>query len=215
MGQVARPRASTGFSVDQPGAEPYDAALVGYLPSIYQLIEIMPAPRTIIATDQIPESGLLLEGHLPAEWLGDSLLDAYTATSDLELLCDIKRVGDNILVQGTLRITIAFRCSRSGGPGSHELCVDIRELLQPAESHRVQLDDEVDSDLLHREEPYLFEAGTLNLEPLIREQLVLAQDPHPVSREHTRTQSETLIVWSDNSDVVDPRWAKLKDFEIN
>ena len=178
----------------------------------------MPALRTTIATDKIPEAGMVVEGSLPADWLKESLLVAYTAASDLEVQWEVQLVGDNILIRGTLRVTLAFQCSRSGDPDSLDLLVDVCELMQPAETHTVRLSDEIDPELMDRNEPYLFEAGSLDLEPLIREQLVLAQNPHPVSQEHLQSPGTTTAerpIWTSNSDAVDPRWAKLKDLKIN
>ena len=179
-----------------------------------QLIEIMSIPSFIIPVDEIPEPGRLFEATVPGEWLRASLLDAYDPADDLSVVFEIQKVQQNVLVQGSLTLTLSFLCSRTGDAGLMEMTLRVSELFQPAESRTIKLDDGLQVEDLEGDEPYSYEGRELDLEPLIREQIVLAQDPYPAVVPAGDPDDDS-VAWSSKAHEIDPRWQKLKDFEIN
>lgn len=172
-------------------------------------------PQLIIPLDEIPTPGLRIGGDLPESWLEESLLEPYSATSPMSVEIELKRIGDNILVQGSLALSVSFRCSRTGSPDSRRLNVDVSELFQPMGSHTMNFGDtEVSSEELGTDEPFLYEGNRIDLEPFVRESLVLAQDPFPTHSDASEPK-EGAPAWSSRGDEIDPRWAKLKDLELS
>ena len=172
-------------------------------------------PQLIIPLDEIPTPGLQIGGDLPAEWLQDSLLEPYTATSPMVVEIELKRIGANILVQGTLELGVSFKCSRTGKPDKKALHIDMSELFQPMNSHTMNFRDaEVSSEELGTDEPFMYEGNRIDLEPFVRENLVLAQDPFPTHSDASEPK-EGSPAWSSRGDEIDPRWAKLKDLELS
>lgn len=177
-------------------------------------IENMKLPSLIIQVDEIPEAGKVISGDLPETWLGDTLLPPYTALEPVSLSIDVKRVEDNIWVEGKVSMRLRFECSRSLEPGEMTLNIRVRELFQPGSRDNLNLGDGLDLDDLDSDEPYVFEGGRLDLEPLIREQLVLAQPPYPVVEAAPDGSTDTPA-WSSHEQDVDPRWEELKKLTIN
>jgi uncharacterized metal-binding protein YceD (DUF177 family) len=171
-------------------------------------------PQLIIPLDEIPNPGLQIGGDLPESWLAESLLEAYTATSPMTVQIELRRVGDNILVQGTLEIGVSYKCSRTGAAHSTHFNVDMSELFQPMNSHTMSFRDTVvSSEELGTDEPFMYEGNRIDLEPFVRENLVMAQDPFPTHSEANEL-TESAIAWSSRGDEIDPRWTKLKDLEL-
>tara|TARA_Y100000994_G_C15506697_1_gene365851 strand:+ start:85 stop:615 length:531 start_codon:yes stop_codon:yes gene_type:complete len=172
-------------------------------------------PQLIIPLDEIPTPGLRVGGDLPEEWLAESLLEPYAATSPMSVEIDLKRIGDNILVQGSLELGVSFKCSRTGAPDSQQLSIEMSELFQPVNSNTMNFRDaEISSEELGSDEPFVYEGNRIDLEPFVRESLVLAQDPFPTHSEATEPK-EGSAAWSSRGDEIDPRWAQLKDLELS
>ena len=171
-------------------------------------------PQLIIPLDEIPNPGLQIGGDLPETWLTESLLEAYTATSPMAVEMELKRIGDNILVRGTLEVDVTYKCSRTGAPDSTHLSVSMSELFQPISNRTMNFRDaEVSSEELGTDEPFMYEGNRIDLEPFVRENLVMAQNPFPTHSEASEL-TEGSIAWSSRGDEIDPRWAKLKDLEL-
>ena len=171
-------------------------------------------PQLQISLDEVPEPGLRVVGDLPESWLEESLLSPYTPTGPVKVELEVRCMGGNVLVQGQMDLVVGFSCSRTGRAGTSELNVMLNELFQPAGSHTVYLGQaEVSSEDLGTDEPFVYEGNRLDLEPFVREHLVLAQDPFPTLTDATASPSG-VAAWSSRGDEVDPRWAKLKDLEL-
>lgn len=166
----------------------------------------------VVPIDEIPAAGLQIEGEMEADWLGDSLLDPYTAISPLDVSIEVLRIGDNVHVNGKLHVRLAFACSRTLEPGEMDLDVTLGELFQPADTNKMNLGSGVDSEDLEGDEPYVYDGPIIDLEPFVREQLVLAQEPYP--RIDVAEPSDEPA-WKDRADQGDPRWAKLRDVKLD
>ena len=174
----------------------------------------MKLPSLIIQVDELPEAGKVIDAELPAAWLGDTLLPPYKLLKDAVLSLEVRRVEDNVWVEGKVTLQLRFECSRTLEPGEMTINVGLSELYQPGTRTDVNLGDGLDCDDLDSDEPYVFDGGQLDLEPLIREQLVLAQPPYPVV-EAAPDDAEDTVVWSSHEQDVDPRWAELKKLTLN
>ena len=125
---------------------------------------------------------------------------------------DLTRVDEAVLVQGRCAVELAFECVRTLTPSTITLDLAVSELFEKGERSGLDLDEGIDSDDLDGDEPWIIEEGRIELEPLLRETLVLAQDPYPVV--HAAADSDTGPLWSSDPDDIDPRWAALKDIEL-
>ena len=135
--------------------------------------------------------------------------------SPLQVDLEVRRVNESVYVQGSLEVSLTFACSRTLEPGRSDLKVPVSELYQPAALHALSLGTEVEGDDLDKDEPYVYEHGRLDLEPLLREQLVLSQEPFPtVAPAPAGDGEEDPVLWSSGTDEIDPRWAKLKDIKL-
>lgn len=166
-----------------------------------------------IAVANIPDAGIALEGELPVEWVAESLMPAYEARSPLSVSMDVRRVNGSVLVQGYAAILLGFECSRTLEPSEAHLRVDFAELFVPGDKHEFSLGDGVDSDAID-DEPYTIVDGMVDLEQLVREELVLAQDPYPVAVESDDDDSDAPV-WTSTSNEVDARWAELMKLKLD
>lgn len=172
----------------------------------------MNVPSLRVAVDEIPDAGATIRGAFPPEWLGDTLLAPYEATSAVAVAIDARRVQDNVYVEGTLELTLSFHCSRTAAPGTKDFSVRVSELFQPADRNSVKLGAGLAGDHMDSAEPYTIDSRHIDLEPLIREALIMAQDPYPVLED---TDGDGGIRWQSAPGDVDPRWAKLKQVKIH
>jgi len=132
--------------------------------------------------------------------------------SDIELSVRLESVIDGVLVTGTALVQVAGECSRCLDPVSFQEEIDFQELfLHPAtDSHgRPSRDELPDGDL-----PTL-EGDLLDLEPTLRDAIVLALPIAPVCRDDCpglcplcgfRLEQDP----THQHDQVDPRWAALQ-----
>ena len=173
---------------------------------------IMNTSDLIFAVDELPEAGLVVRRSWAAERLAETLLQPYEAASPATIELVLERYGVNVHVEGTVGVTLGFQCGRTLAPGRTELRIPIDEVFRPADKASLDFGRGLDSEAFE-EEPRTYEGGSLDLEPLVREQLVLAQDPYPVVE--TGQGAGAGPVWSSTSDEVDPRWEKLRALAID
>jgi uncharacterized metal-binding protein YceD (DUF177 family) len=166
----------------------------------------------VFAIEEIPETGMLVKLTFPPEWLGDSLLAAYKAEAPVTLRLDVRRFGDNIHVDGEVSTTLGFQCSRTLAPGRVDLRVPLGELFQPGHAHKLNLGAGVESEELEGDEPFYYEGDSVDFEPFIREQIVLAQDPYPRLEDGPEDSGPA---WTNAGDSVDPRWSKLRLVKVD
>lgn len=166
---------------------------------------------------EIPEAGLTLEGTLPAEWVAESLLDPYRALSPVSLRLEVERMGDNVLVRGRAEVRLGYECSRTMVPAEVALVAPFAELFMEGDKHHHNLVElEVSSDELV-DEPWLIEGGKIDLEALVRESIVLAQDPYPLAPgiERGDEAEAAAPVWTSAAGDIDPRWERLKSLKLD
>ena len=137
----------------------------------------------------------------PAD-LGIAMMGVSEGT-DMELTCLLESVLEGVLVSGTAQVRLAGECARCLDTIGDSLAVEFQELYVYPESDA--LDDEasrLDSELL-------------DLEPVIRDAVVLALPFRPVCREDCpglcQDCGQRLAddPHHSHSEPIDPRWAAL------
>jgi uncharacterized protein len=127
---------------------------------------------------------------------------------ELELDLRLESVMEGVLVSGTVTAALAGECGRCLEPVTDELVVDVQELYAYPESTS---EDTTDEDELSR-----MDGDLLDLEPALRDAVVLALPLTPLCREDCQglcaTCGERLDDLPDDHahEVVDARWEALQ-----
>jgi uncharacterized protein len=126
--------------------------------------------------------------------------------SDLVLDVRLESVSEGVLVSGTARVELSGECARCLDPLTDELEVDVQQLyVYPG--HEVEVDDETG----RLADEYI------DLEPLIRDAVVLALPLAPVCRDDCPGLCPDCgarladVGPAHSHDRTDPRWAALQD----
>jgi DUF177 domain-containing protein len=130
-----------------------------------------------------------------------------TPGSPIELDLRLESVVEGVLVTGTAQVAVSGECVRCLTEISDEMEIDIQELF-------VYPDSEADEDEASR-----LEGDLIDLEPLLRDEVVLELPFQPLCREDC---AGLCVECGANLNVdpehthdlaVDPRWEKLRDLE--
>ncbi|MDT3399765.1 YceD family protein [Streptomyces sp. B1866] len=135
----------------------------------------------------------------------------------VELVLRLESVMEGVLVTGTARAPLGGECVRCLEPLERELQVDFQEMYAYPESdgrNRVVADTGADTE----EDDTLFVEGDLfDLEPVLRDAVVLALPLQPVCREDcpglcAECGARLADDPDHHHDAVDIRWAALREF---
>jgi uncharacterized protein len=119
----------------------------------------------------------------------------------------LEAVMEGVLVTGTARVRLAGECSRCLDPLEDDLEVDLQELYA--------YDDEHDEPEEEDEEVSRLEGDLLDLEPLVRDAVVLALPFGPLCRDDCPglcVECGARLADDpdhDHGERIDPRWSKL------
>jgi len=137
------------------------------------------------------------------------------AGSDIELDLRLEAVMEGVLVTGEARTRYAAECARCLDPLSRELEVDFQELFRYPIDDDHPLVDEV--DVGDEDEDYYLEDDLLDLEPVIRDAVVLALPQSPLCRDDcpglcVECGVKLADVGPEHShgESFDPRWEALR-----
>ena len=127
--------------------------------------------------------------------------------SPVELDLRLEAVMEGVLVTGSASAELAGECARCLEPIEDEIDVRFQELFVYDQEHSSEEDDEVST----------LEGDLVDLEPLLRDAVVLALPFQPVCRpDCPGLCSECGVRLADDPghqhDQVDPRWAALQSF---
>ena len=160
-----------------------------------------------------PGSMRTLQRTAPApERLGIDIIGVPTG-ADLELDLRLEAVMEGVLVSGTATVPLSGECGRCLEAVSDELTVDLQELYAYDSEHgrgRVPVQDDADDDETAR-----MEGDLLDLEPVLRDAVVLALPLTPLCREDCSGLCADCGGRLDDlpddhtHDGSDPRWAGL------
>ena len=162
--------------------------------------------RDLDVRDLLGRPGSSREIHLaePIEGLATELAEVPTARpvrADLLL----ESVVEGILVSGPVRAEAALRCARCLAPFEDMLRVEVTELFAPGADER--------------DEAYPLGDGTIDLEPMLRDAVVLSLPFSPLCREDCRGLCERCGGDRNLDECtcpaeVDPRWAALNELDL-
>lgn len=152
------------------------------------------------------------------EGLGIADVIGVPGESEIRLELRLESVVEGVLVTGTAAAHVEGECSRCLEPVEDDLEVDFQELYYYPESderHRGRTAGAEDLDEGSDEETYRLEGDFFDLQPVLRDAVVLALPLQPVCREDCLGLcSECGARLSDDPDhhheAVDPRWAALQ-----
>jgi uncharacterized protein len=128
----------------------------------------------------------------------------------LELDLRLEAVVEGVLVSGTVTAPVTGECARCLNPVAEELSVDLQELFAYPDSATEETTDE--DEVSH------LVGDLLDLEPLVRDALVLALPLSPLCREDCRGLCPGCGLRYDElpadhtHTTIDPRWAALRRF---
>lgn len=128
----------------------------------------------------------------------------------LDLDLRLESVTEGVLVTGTVSAPLTGQCGRCLEPVSDELIVDVCELFAYADS---VTDETTEQDEVHR-----VDGGLLDVEPVVRDSVVLGLPWTPLCRPDCAGLCPTCGQRLDDlpaghaHETIDPRWAALAGF---
>lgn len=131
------------------------------------------------------------------------------AAAPLELDLRMESVVEGVLVSGTVTAPVVGECSRCLEPFTDEVTVDVQELYAYPDS---ATDGSTDGEEVGR-----LSGDLLDLEPVVRDTVVLGLPLAPVCRDDCRGLCASCGVrWDDlpadhTHETLDPRWAALTE----
>ena len=145
----------------------------------------------------------------PAD-LGIEVLQV-TEGSPVELDLRLEAVMEGVLVTGTAHASLAGECARCLEPISDDIEVRFQELFVYEDHALPEEDDEVS----------MLQGDLVDLEPLLRDAVVLALPVNPLCREDCPGLcTECGVHWDElpeghTHQQVDPRWAALSNLTVS
>jgi uncharacterized protein len=168
---------------------------------------------------QISEEGSSVEQEISKEWLEGVLLGIETTdfrpTGDLQASLRAQRTGGDVLVSSDLAIRLGCECALCLTGFEMEVPVRFSLTYKPKPVRPVDMPE--DLELTHEDlEECYYEGDSIDLEEVLREQIILALPMYPRCSETCRGLCPVCGVnknqqsCSCERDEADPRWAKLR-----
>ena len=124
-----------------------------------------------------------------------------------------RTANDEIIVDARLKTMLRFDCVRCLQEGTLNVDTRTDHVLVRGESKPAHEDLELTEADLH-DEADTFEGDEINLEPMFRQDLILALPMNPTCEDGERGPCESITTTVEvNEDFVDPRWAPLADLK--
>lgn len=189
-----------------------------------------------IPIEQIPEEGLEVDEPIGMELLAEALADedqetGFHATAPSRLKAQLSKVSGGVLLEGKMTVQVAASCKRCLVEARRTLPVSFTLNLVPRD--RVPGADELEAgedkgkgeragsfDLEDADEE-VFDGKTIDLDPIVREQVLLALPMDVVCKDDCKGlcpmcgQNLNEKQCGCESTYVDPRFAALKDIKLN
>jgi uncharacterized protein len=178
--------------------------------------------------DEIKEGGLRRTWDLPRERVdamvqGDA--SGHRARGPLHVEASLKKAGRRVLLAATATADLVAPCGRCLQPANAAVPVDFELTYVPEEEatagapHGVEEGEEPGGSFAPRQaDEETYSGKELDLEPALREALILALPPYPVCQESCKglcpvcgTNLNERECGCDRK-VPDPRWAALEKF---
>lgn len=137
---------------------------------------------------------------------GNALIGAEEG-SDIDLNIRLESVVDGILVTGTATVEVHGECSLCLEPVEDEVSANIQELFVFEKTPEGESEDEAD-------EQYAVEDDNIDLEPALRDAVILQLPFQPICRESCEGLCSECGVRLEEDpghhhEVLDPRWSAL------
>ncbi|MDO4898771.1 MAG: DUF177 domain-containing protein [Rothia sp. (in: high G+C Gram-positive bacteria)] len=137
---------------------------------------------------------------------GNALIGAEEG-ADIDLNMRLESVSDGILVSGTASVTVKGECSLCLDPVDFDVTADVQELFVFEKAPAGGPEDEVD-------EQYAVESDVIDLEPALRDAVILQLPFQPVCRESCQGLCSDCGARLEDDpehhhEVIDPRWNAL------
>jgi uncharacterized protein len=179
--------------------------------------------------DEIKDPGLVRAWDLPREGVDEALRGdpaGYSAVSPPHVEARLERTGRRVRFRAESRAEVTAPCSRCLAPTAVSVPVEVDLSLVPVdekdeEGHgdgRAAEDGGEGSFSPEQVDEERYSGKVIDLDPLVREQLLLALPPYPVCREGCKglcpACGQNLNEKEGGCDrsVPDPRWAGLAKF---
>ena len=188
----------------------------------------------VVQVEQIREGGLTLTEPLAqpflAEVLGEASRDGFRAQAGATLRASFLRTSGGVLLDGSLDVPVSAPCKRCAMDVALTVPVRFTLNLVPAEVKHERVEeegvDEPTSDSsgsfeLGQADLDTYQGKTIDLDPILREQVLLALPMHAVCREDCRGlcgmcgQNLNEAACGCENRRVDPRLAALKNIKLN
>ena len=180
--------------------------------------------------DEIKEIGLRRSWDLPREEVDAMVADdqaGYRARGPAHLDATLEKVERRVLVDAQVRAELTVPCGRCLAPIPVDLPVEFKLTLVPSDEYEDALRSEKDGNAgkvasfdpaLAEEEVY--RGKVIDLDPLVREQLILALPRYPVCKDDCKGLCPVCGANLNDREcgcdrhVPDPRWAGLKNVKL-
>ncbi|PVE13135.1 metal-binding protein [Streptomyces scopuliridis RB72] len=136
----------------------------------------------------------------------------------VELALRLESVMEGVLITGTARAAAEGECVRCLEPLSQEVAADFQEMFSYHDADdrgRTRAEPAADAEYSEDDDRLFIEDGLFDLEPVLRDAVVLALPMQPVCRETCAGLCSTCGIRLDENpdhhhDAVDIRWAALQ-----
>jgi uncharacterized protein len=181
--------------------------------------------------DEIKESGLRRSWDVPREQLDEMVAGdraGYRARAAAHVDARLEKVERRVRVGATAKAELTAACGRCLVPVSVDVPVEFELTLVPSNEYDDVLRDEKDANKGQAggsfdpgaAEEDTYSGKVIDLDPLVREQLVLALPPYPVCKDSCKGLCPVCGANLNDREcgcdrhVPDPRWAGLKNVKL-
>ena len=188
----------------------------------------------LVKIEEIRDEGLQVNKQMSLEQLGEALEGSgFRATEPLDVAANLRKVSGGVLLKGTFTTRVSTPCKRCLTESRLELPVSFTINLIPESLARaeglVEEDEEEDdrgngetggSFNLDDADEELFDGKVIDLQPLVREQVLLSLPMNAVCKEDCRGlcpkcgQNLNEKECGCDTSFVDPRLAVLKNIKV-
>jgi len=181
--------------------------------------------------DEIKEAGLLRSFDVAREQIDEMIAGdraGYRARGPAHVEAKLARLDRRVRVEGHAKAELTAACGRCLGPVSLDIPVDFDLTLVPADEYAGAARDGNDTSTgptagsfdLDDAEEETYSGKVIDLDPILREQLVLALPGYPVCTESCKGLCPVCGANLNDREcgcdrhVPDPRWAGLKNVKL-
>jgi uncharacterized protein len=187
----------------------------------------------VVKIEEIREGGLNLNEPVEPKLVQDALAgtEGFRAGEAFKFQAKLQKVGTGVLLNGAFTATVVAPCKRCLAEVSLSLPTSFTLNLVPRDlAAQVGLEDEGDDDEkgerggsfhLDDAEEEVFDGKKIDLDPILREQLLLALPMNAVCRDECRGlcmacgQNLNEKACGCDTKQIDPRLAALKNIKLN